>query len=1105
MKKINTAGLIVGMTCLLLIQACTRKAVERKDNQLFTALDPEKTGITFINQVTDTKDFNIFTYRNFYNGGGVAIGDINNDGLADLYFTANTSGNKLYLNKGNWEFADITETAEVRGSKSWSTGVTMADVNADGLLDIYVCNSGDVKGDNKENELFINQGNLTFKENAKDFGLNNGGYSTHASFFDYDLDGDLDCYLLNNSFKSIERVEQFMVSREVRDAEGGDKLLQNDGGKFINVSAQAGIYESAIGFGLGVSVSDLNGDMLPDIYISNDFWERDYLYFNKGNGTFSEEIVNSTSVISASSMGADVADLNNDGSAEIFTTEMLPGDNNRLKTMARFEETNIKELRVRSSYHYQLMQNCLHVNNGKGNFQEMAFLAGTATTDWSWGALMFDMDNDGWKDIFISNGIFRDITSMDFADFVGDKENIKRIVQEKGKFDFNDLMDQIPSQKLANYAFINQRALDFENRAEQLGLGEPSFSNGAAYGDLDNDGDMDLVVNNLNMQAFIYRNNAELKKNRFLKIKFKGPEKNSFGIGAHVTLYIKGEQQVLQNFNTRGFESSIEPNLLFGLEGETIVDSIVAVWPDHKRHVLKGIKSDQVLTLDYGAADSVFKLNGEVVSPLYRDVTKNVLHGNIFHKENSFNDFDVERLLPRKISTEGPKILKGDLNNDKLDDFILLGAFGDPDKLFLQRNNGEFYQHQVPALLADSLVESTCGTLLDVDKDGDLDVLIGSGGNEFDRGVMVHMLRLYQNDGNGNLKRTLDNVPKAIGNFSCIVAEDFDQDGDEDLFIGGRVVPGSYGLRPRSFLFRRDSDGSWANITPEKLAGAGMVTDAVWSDVDNDSRKDLIVVGEWMPVLIFTNNGAQLSAANPIANSHGWWNTIEKGDLNNDGREDFVLGNWGRNSKFQASTSRPLTMFVKDFDKNGKSEFIINWYPPLEKAPYPFASKMDITGQLPLLKKNSLKYASYAAKSYEQLLSDDQRKGADFYTATNLQSAILWNKGNYKLDLEPLPVEAQVSPIFTIVIDDLDGDSMTDLFLGGNFYGLKPEVGRQNSNFGLILKGNDSGKFTPMLPGMTGVDIEGEVRDAKILVGTKKSKMILIGRNNAPALLFKKN
>ncbi|HPM32629.1 MAG TPA: VCBS repeat-containing protein [Chryseolinea sp.] len=1089
---------------LSLLVSCSSKEDSVTKSTLFTLTNGNETGLSFINKVEDTKDFNIFTYRNFYNGGGVGIGDINNDSLADIYFTSNTNQNKLYINKGNWVFEDITESAGVGGNRSWSTGVAMADVNGDGYLDIYVCNSGNVEGGNKENELFINNGDLTFSERAKEFGLNDSGYSTHASFFDFDLDGDLDCYMLNNSFKSIDRVDQFLISREVRDSVGGDKLLRNDDGHFIDVSAKAGIYGSWIGFGLGVSVSDLNNDMLPDIYISNDFWERDYLYVNRGDGTFSEELTSRTSIVSASSMGSDFADLNNDGSPEIFTTDMLPGDNVRLKSLTKFDETNIKELKVKSSYHYQQLQNCLQYNDGLGNFQELANFSNVSSTDWSWGALIFDMDNDGWKDIFVSNGIYRDITSMDFSDFVADRSNIKEIVERTGKFDFNDLLALVPSSKISNYAFVNERNKIFKNLADSLGLSQPSFSNGSAYGDLDNDGDLDLVVNNVNMPSFVYRNNTnELIQNNYLKVKLKGSSGNPFGIGSKVSVWKDGQVQVLQNFTTRGFQSSVEPQLLFGCSKNKVVDSVTVVWPDSKTQTLPNISTNQLLEFDYSKATSKLKKNNIKKKSLFVDMTKNILDGDYTHHENEFNDFDYERLLLKKVSTEGPKILVADLNGDDLDDFLMLGAFGDADKLFIQSKNHKFQMSNQAVFVNDSNFESTCGAIFDFDNDGDLDILLGSGGNEISRANDDHSLRYYQNDGRGKFSKVEDKFKTTVGNFSCILAHDYDQDGDTDLFVGARIVPGNYGLIPRSFLLRNDN-GKWTDITPETLAGAGMVTGAVWSDTDGDSKDDLVVVGDWMSIKIYRNTGSGLDQAKVVPGSNGWWTAIEKADLNNDGHDDFVIGNWGQNSKFKASDKKPLKMFVNDFDQNGKSEFIVTWFPPLEERAFPFAAKSDLTSQLPQLKKNSLKYSEYASKTYEELLSANQRENALEYNATYLSSAILWNLGGAGLKLEALPSEVQVSPVFGIVIDDLNNDKHLDLLLCGNFYGLKPEVGRQDSNHGVLLKGDGSGKFISVPSIETGLNLKGEIRDTKVLKIAGK-KFILLARNNASAQIFSLN
>jgi enediyne biosynthesis protein E4 len=1087
----------------LLIMSCSNEQTEPANitTQLFQLLEPEKTGIDFVNEVEDGENFNILTYRNFYNGGGVAIGDINNDSLPDLYFTANQKKNRLYLNKGNFQFEDITEKAGVGGNMAWSTGVTMADVNGDGLLDIYVCNSGDVDGNNKKNELFINNGTLTFTEKAREYNLDNEGYSTHAAFFDYDQDGDLDCYILNNSFRNPAKIELYRKVRE-QPSPGGHKLMRNDGNIFTDVTEQAGIYSSDIAFGLGVAVSDLNNDHLPDLYISNDFWERDYLYINKGNGKFSEELPSWINYCSTSSMGADIADINNDGSPEIFTTDMLPADNYRLQTTMAFDPYHLEDLKYRANYHYQITQNCLHLNNGSADFAEIALLTGVDATDWSWGALIFDFENDGNKDIYVSNGILRDLMSMDFLEF---KANQVNAINKNGKqkTDYRKLISYMPTKPLQKYAFSNSGNLIFKNNAGSLGLSQLAYSNGAAYGDLDNDGDEDLVVNNINSKSFVYRNDAnESSGNHFLKVRFIGSEKNPFGIGAEVRIKTKDTIRVLQNYNTRGFQSSIEPILLFGLGKTTSIDSVQVTWPDGKVQVIANVKPNQTITLKNVEASLVKNTSNVVVEPLFDEVGQKLIDGAAIHHEDRYNDFDNEILLIRMLSTEGPRLIRGDVNNDKLTDFILLGAAGDPDKLFVQRQNGSFHYQMTPAFNKKSgTFESTCGALLDYDKDGDLDLMIGSGGNEIEMNKMNFSVRAYNNDGHGKFSIAPSAVPPVIGNFSTLEAEDFDRDGDIDIFLGARNVPGNYGLPPRSYLLRNDQ-GKWSEIAPPSLANVGMVTDASWTDIDADGDKDLVVVGDWMAITIFKNENGMFQNQSTIPNSNGWWNRIEAADLDNDGDPDFILGNWGLNTKFKASPQRSLTMYVNDFDNNGKSEFIINWYPPLDSIAYPFSTKPELTSQLPALKKQILRYEDYGNKTYDSLFSPEIRSRSLRYEVNYLQSAILWNnKGSF--ELEALPLEAQLSPVFGIVADDIDADGKMDIWLGGNFYALKPQVGRHNASKGVYLKGSGGKSFTYISPRESGIKVEGEVRDAGT-IQINGSKRLIVGRNNARVLLFEK-
>ena len=1096
---------------ILILPSCESVSSGSPDRgeALFSLLPSRKTGVDFMNELKDESEFNILTYRNFYNGGGVAIGDINQDGLQDIFFTSNLQSNRLYLNRGDWHFEDITESAGVGGTGSWSTGATIADVNADGWMDIYVCNSGHSTDNRKENELFINNGDLTFTEAAGEWGLNSKANSMQASFFDYDQDGDLDCFLLNNNLVVPNPREFYKRSRNDIDSDGGDKLYRNDGDHFTDVTLDAGIYTSNVGFGLGVSVSDLTGDMLPDIYISNDFWERDYLYINQGDGTFTEELDERMGSTSLNSMGTDIADLNNDGAYDLVTTDMLPGDNYRNKTMTVFDPYFPADSRYRAGYNYQLLQNSLQINNGQGKFQEIAQLAGVAASDWSWGALIFDFNNDGWKDLFISNAIFHDMTSLDFIDFISDKDNIDRMVRERGYFDWNDFAAKLASNPLPNYAFVNGLSKSgvsgagslpvFQNRAEALGLGDPGFSNGAAYGDLDNDGDLDLVTNNLNMEAFVYRNNS---KNNYLKIRLLGNGKNLSGVGAQVRIRHEGMEQVQQNYPTRSFESTVGQELIFGLGTSGRVEELEVIWANHARQVLRDIPANQEIVLNQSDAVDRFVYRENKTDPEFREVL--LLSGDHTHVENPYNDFDYEILLPRMFSTEGPVIIKGDVNGDGLEDFVLGGARDDPDKLFIQDREGWKSASGWTVLAGqDKRYETTCGAIFDADGDGDNDVLLGAGGNEVLQGREGFVLRFYENDGSGGFTRNNDKCPAAFGNFSCIKPEDIDMDGDLDLYIGARIVPGNYGLIPRGYLFKNDGSAHWTDVTRKELGTAGMISDAVWSDIDGDHDNDLLLVGDWMPMKVYENMGGSLNYNEFLSGlvPPGWWTAIEAADLDGDGDEDYVLGNWGLNSKLKATPDRPLTMYVKDFDNNGKSDFIINWFAPIDQISYPFSTKEDLLRQIPTLKNSIKTYDEYANKTYETMFGEELSKNAGFFRTTLMETSVVWNEGD-TLVLEPLPLEAQVSPVFAIVAEDLDMDGYMDLWLGGNFYGLKPEVGYNNASRGVFLKGN-SGGFQYISTSVSGIEVSGEVRDATTFRNPDGLR-ILIARNNMSSVIFER-
>ena len=1090
--------------CGILILSCNHPQKKEVSHPLFHLLPSSQTGVTFENKVVDEDNFNVFKYRNFYNGGGVAIGDVNNDGLPDIFFTSNQNGSRLYINKGNWKFEDVTDKAGVKGIHKWHTGVTMADVNGDGWLDIYVCNSGDINGDDRANELYINQKNGTFKEEAHQYGLDDAGLSTQAVFFDFDHDGDLDCYVLNNSYRPIESFGYNRNLRNVRDEKGGDRLYRNDNGKFVDVSASAGIYGSEIGFGLGVNVGDLNNDGWDDIYISNDFFERDYLYINQRNGTFKEVSDDALGHVSLSSMGADMADINNDGYLDIFTTEMLPESDYRLKTSVKFENYDVLNARLKNDFHHQFSSNCLQLNNGDGTFSDIAQLAGVEATDWSWGALSFDFDNDGWKDLFVSNGISKDLTNQDFLDYFAGQDVINQVRTDG--FNMNDFLAKMPSTPISNYGYINQKDLFFKNESQALGLATPGFSNGAAYGDLDGDGDLDLVVNNENMPAFVYRNmSSEEFHTHYLKVKLQGISPNTFGIGARVNLYWNKMKQVLEQMPTRGFESSVEPVLNFGLGKTSSVDSIVVLWPDQKMQVIKNIQTDTTLILYERDATRNFYTSKKSVSPLCQNITGSVIKGDIRHKENNYVDFDNENLIPKLLSTEGPKLAVGDVNGDGLADFFMGGAVNDTAKLFIQQAAGGFIQKQQFVFNQDKDMEDVGATFFDADNDGDLDLIVVSGGNQEKQGSMNLLTRLYINDGKGNFTHARNGWPIVAINASCVRVGDYNDDGLDDIFIGARDIPGSYGVKPSSVLLQNNGHGDFTNVTTTiapDLLKLGMVTDAQWDDVDGDGKKELVVVGDWMPVTIFKFINGKLKKVKEIARSSGWWNCIKLADIDNDGDLDIIAGNYGLNSKIKADSAHPAKLYVDDFDNNGQTESVFAYYKP-DGNLYPLNLKGDLEKQLPYLKKKFPTYKSYAGKTIDQVFTAEELHHATQLEVQQSQSCVFYNDGKGNFRMKPLPLMAQISSVFGLLVADLNDDGINDIFLAGNFYGLKPEIGRLDASYGVTLLGSKQSYFTYIPPAQSGLFIRGEVRDVE-QVNTSKGNYILIARNDDSLQIFKK-
>ena len=1080
---------------------CSQKGKNDSENlkeTLFTRLDTSQTGINFTNSIENEKDFNIFKYRNFYNGGGVAIGDINNDSLPDVYLTANRGQNKLYLNKGNFKFEDISQSSKTQGERSWSTGVVMVDINSDGLLDIYVCNAGNVKGDDQKNELFINNGDLTFTEKAEEYNLADSGFTTHTAFFDYDQDGDLDAYILNNSFIPVNSLG-YSNKRELRSEDwdmpelfkgGGDKLLRNDNGTFVDVSEQAGIYGSLIGFGLGVTVGDVNNDLLPDIYVSNDFYERDYLYINNGDGTFKEDIKNRMPHLSLSSMGADMADINNDGQPEVFVTDMLPEGDVRLKNTTDFERYDVYKLKESKDFYHQYMQNTLQLNNGDDTFSEIAFYSGVAKTDWSWGALLFDMDNDGYKDIYVSNGIYHDLTNQDFIDFFAD-EVYQKMAISGVKTSQDSIINNMPSNPIDNYAFKNEQNLSFSNKTKEWGFSHPSFSNGSAYGDLDNDGDLDLIVNNLNMPSFVYQNNSD---RNYLKVDLIGDNANTKAVGSCVELYINNQTIKQELIPSRGFQSSIDYTLTFGLGDAKEIDSLKIIWPNRKVSKHRKQKTNQWLYFDIKNAQEEAEPQAKIVKNYFSEISNNLES----HTEDSYVDFDYEGLIPKMQSKEGPALAVGDVNNDGNEDVFIGGAYRQVGNLYFHKGSGNLMKSSFET---DASFEDTCAELIDIDNDKDLDLVVGSSGNFKNARTGV---RAYLNDGNGNFS-DYKILARSSSNISSIAPYDFDKDGDIDLFITALSQVGTYGTIPENMLLQNDGRGNFRNVTNQTAPTTkeiGMSTEAIWVDIDGDTNKELIIVGEWMAPKLYKYNEGQFSElTSNLSDYSGLFNTIETSDLDNDGDQDLILGNQGLNTPYKVSTATPSKMYVNDFDNNGTIEQIFTR--TINGKDVPIHLKRELTAQLNSLKKQNLKFSEYATKSIDELFPKDILEKSSIRTVNTHASLVAYNdrKGNFTI--EELPLEVQLSCVCDIVCSDVNNDGAVDMILGGNNYNYKPQFSRLDANRGLVLFNDRKGKFKAQKK--TGFDVKGQVRAINWVKDKKGTKYLVVGVNDDKPKLFSLN
>jgi hypothetical protein len=1083
-------------------------------NQLFTKLPASATGIRFENRLEDTRDFNVFTYRNYYNGGGVGIGDLNGDGRPEVILVSNQGGPKLYLNEGKFRFRDVTDASGLKAGKdSWSTGITIADVNGDGLLDIYICRAGIGGPERRVNALWINQGLdsdsvPTFKDMAKEYGVTDGGYSTQAVFLDYDRDGDLDLFLIRNSPRPVNSFG-LRNMRNVRDANGGARLYRNDGGHFTEVSAAAGIHSPEMAFGLGVVVADVNNDGWPDIYVSNDFYERDYLYVNAKNGTFTETLDQQMPVTSYFSMGLDVADVDNDGWPDVYTTDMLPEDEYRLKTTAQFEGWDAYQTKIRNGYHHQLMRNMLQRNNGDGTFTDIGQMAGVARTDWSWSALIADLDLDGLKDIYVTNGLAKDVTSQDYVAYLANDETMKSVTGGgKTQVDFQKLTSAMSSTPIANYAFHNAGNQHFSNEAGAWGLDTPSFSSGAAYGDLDGDGALDLVVNNVNQEAFVYRNNARTlhPANHFLRVKLDGEGKNRQALGARVTVHAGASLFMQDESPTRGFQSSVDPVLDFGIGHADTIDSLRVVWPDGRVSVKTQVAANQLVVMRQADAVAAALTSPPVPAiALLSDVTERTALG-FRHTENQFVDFDRERLIPKLMSTEGPFMAVADVNGDGLDDIFIGGAKEQAGQLLLQQRSGAFVRSNPGLFEQDVISEDLGAVFFDANGDGRPDLYVVSGGNEYSEGAPALQDRLYLNEGNGRFRKTSGSLPAESVSGSRVVAADFDGDGAIDLFVGGRIVPWAYGTDPKSTLLKNDGRGHFTDVTAKaapELEHIGMVTDALWRDVDGDGRVDLVVVGEWMPITIFKNvGGGKLKRliVPGLEKSNGWWNRIIAGDFDGDGRVDFVAGNLGLNGRLHASEREPAELYVKDFDGNGSIEQILTLYNG--GISYPLTTRDELLKTLPFLKPRYTGYKAYARQKITDVFTAKELAGAGHKMVYTFASSLVHNNGNGSFTLVPLPAEAQLAPIYGILATDVDRDGRTDLLTAGNFDGFKPEIGRMSSSDGLLLRSEGKGAFTAVRAAESGFRVPGQSRDIQ-RIRTADGELIAVARNNDVPLVFR--
>lgn len=1074
-------------------------------SQIFTTMASEESGIDFVNTLEETVESNYYQYMYTYIGGGVAAGDINDDGYIDLYFVSNSGQDRLYVNHSGLHFKDITETAGISRNEGFNTGVTMVDVNNDGMLDIYVCRGGWKDDNNKfANLLYINNGDETFTERAEEFGLADANRTIQATFFDFDKDNDLDVYISNTpditSRTEVVDLEKIQKDPKTLELKGSDRLYENDGsGHFTDISEKAGL-QFDIGFGLNPQIGDLNNDGWPDIYVCNDFNTPDLAYVNNGDGTFTESRDKLFKHMSFNSMGSDMADMDNDGLLDLMTLDMNPEDYFRSKTTMGMTSVDQFELMVNKGYHHQYMHNMLQMNNGNGTFSEIGKMAGMADTDWSWAILAADFDLDGLNDIFVTNGVFRDV--MD-RDKLAETLEILRANQRKPTDeDFLKYAQMLPQQKLRNYFFRNKGDMTFEDVSGQWTDNAPSFSNGALYADLDNDGDLDVIVNNINDKVTLLRNNKmnPYERNYWLKVNFDGPLTNPYGVGTKVKLYFdNGSMQVRQLVNTRGFLSSMPNSVHFGMGDQLSAKRMEVIWPDGKVQVLEDVKANQWLFMNYHFAKKRPPEDFQVDGTIFAQENCNLKHIDPY-----FNDFDLQILLPHKLSQTGPGMAKSDLDNDGNDDLFLGGGSGQAGQILMTTKSGDFKSRRIPAFEVDKAYEDVGAAFFDADNDGDQDLYVVSGSYEFYQNPELLVDRLYLNDGKGNFSKSMEALPKVGIAGSVVKPMDYDGDGDTDIFIGGRVITGRY-PHPASSLLLENNNGIFSIANKRSapdLDTVGLVTDAVWTDINGDSQKDLVLTGEWMGIQIFLNgpNGLERSNAYPaLANAVGWWNKLLIADVDDDGDKDIVAGNLGLNYKFHASYEKPFEVYASDFDFNGSEDIILA--KEYKGKQVPIRGKTCMTQQLPDLAKKIPTYTDFANKDIEGIVGEGI-KNALHYKATEFRSGIFINNGNGDYEFNAFENHVQKSPINSIIFDDFDGDGNKDLVLAGNNYQSEVETTRADAGIGSFLKGDGQGGFVLIPNSESGFFADKDVRNM-ITLNTPTDKLLMVINNNDYHDIFK--